>query len=315
MRCECLFFLLIYSLRIDSKSDYQWSYDQDFFNGPQYWGRVVKEWWMCERGQIQSPIDIQPKQLLFDSSIKPIKLDKVQVVSEMVNVGQMIRVRIGYSRARPSVNITNGPLNGYQYRVQRIDFHFGNTTHNGSEHTINGRRYPMEVQLVAFNTDIYPNFTTASKSPHGIAILSILVDFGEETNMELLKMTIATASVTYKDKRVQLAEFEPWRLLPMTRDLITYEGSLTTPGCDETVTWILLNQPIYITKDHFFEWSKLYFSQESQIKAPIGPNYRATQKTNNRLVRTNIQHKTNHNCKLSVGRVFYRANQYSMRKN
>ncbi|GFY32176.1 hypothetical protein TNCV_3556841 [Trichonephila clavipes] len=29
---------------------------------------------------------------------------------------------------------------------------------------------------------------------------------------------------------------------------MTYEGSTTMPGCHETVTWILLNRPIYITK-------------------------------------------------------------------
>lgn len=29
---------------------------------------------------------------------------------------------------------------------------------------------------------------------------------------------------------------------------MTYDGSLTMPSCDETVTWIILNKPIYITK-------------------------------------------------------------------
>ncbi|CZR14518.1 Alpha-carbonic anhydrase domain-containing protein [Caenorhabditis elegans] len=203
----------------------------------------------------------------------------------------MVRVRIGYSSKKPSVNITSGPLYGYRYRVQRIDFHMGRKNENGSEHTINGRRFPMEVQLVAYNTDLYPNFTSASKSPHGIAILSVLVDFGPETNQELIKLTIATASISYKDQRVQLADFEPWRLLPFTRDIITYEGSLTSPGCHETVTWIILNQPIFIKKEHFEEWSHLYLSMEGAEKVPVAPNFRKIQETNNRLVRTNIQHK------------------------
>ncbi len=37
------------------------------------------------------------------------------------------------------------------------------------------------------------------------------------------------------------------RLLPETTDYVTYEGSQTTPGCHETVTWILMNKPLYIT--------------------------------------------------------------------
>lgn len=37
-------------------------------------------------------------------------------------------------------------------------------------------------------------------------------------------------------------------LLPDTSQFMTYEGSTTMPGCHETVTWIVLNKPIYITK-------------------------------------------------------------------
>lgn len=32
-----------------------------------------------------------------------------------------------------------------------------------------------------------------------------------------------------------------------TEHYMTYEGSTTAPGCHETVTWIVLNKPIYIT--------------------------------------------------------------------
>jgi len=38
-------------------------------------------------------------------------------------------------------------------------------------------------------------------------------------------------------------------LLPPTDDYITYEGSLTEPGCHETVTWVIPNKPIYITNE------------------------------------------------------------------
>jgi carbonic anhydrase len=37
-------------------------------------------------------------------------------------------------------------------------------------------------------------------------------------------------------------------LLPDTEHYMTYEGSTTSPSCHETVTWIVLNKPIYITK-------------------------------------------------------------------
>jgi hypothetical protein len=37
-------------------------------------------------------------------------------------------------------------------------------------------------------------------------------------------------------------------LLPNTDSYITYEGSITMPACFETVTWIVMNKPIYITR-------------------------------------------------------------------
>ncbi|KAG8223800.1 hypothetical protein J437_LFUL001521, partial [Ladona fulva] len=37
-------------------------------------------------------------------------------------------------------------------------------------------------------------------------------------------------------------------LLPETDFYMTYDGSTTAPACHETVTWVVLNKPIYITK-------------------------------------------------------------------
>lgn len=37
-------------------------------------------------------------------------------------------------------------------------------------------------------------------------------------------------------------------LLPETDYYMTYDGSTTMPACHETVTWLILNKPIYITK-------------------------------------------------------------------
>lgn len=44
-------------------------------------------------------------------------------------------------------------------------------------------------------------------------------------------------------KRLSVAD-----LLPATHHYMTYDGSTTVPACHETVTWLILNKPIYITK-------------------------------------------------------------------
>ena len=37
-------------------------------------------------------------------------------------------------------------------------------------------------------------------------------------------------------------------LLPASSEFMTYEGSLTYPGCQETVTWIIPNQPFHVSQ-------------------------------------------------------------------
>lgn len=54
-------------------------------------------------------------------------------------------------------------------------------------------------------------------------------------------------------------------LLPPTDYYITYEGSATTPACQETSTWILFNRPLYITEQqvclHRFDLIDQFFSE------------------------------------------------------
>lgn len=43
-------------------------------------------------------------------------------------------------------------------------------------------------------------------------------------------------------------------LLPETEYYMTYDGSTTMPACHETVTWLIMNKPIYITKQQVSEF-------------------------------------------------------------
>lgn len=41
-------------------------------SGPEYWGLINPEWSLCEKGKQQSPVDINPKSLVFDPNLKPL---------------------------------------------------------------------------------------------------------------------------------------------------------------------------------------------------------------------------------------------------
>ena len=164
------------------------------------------------------------------------------------------------------VNISGGPLS-YNYPIYDISLHFGMRDDQGSEHTIDGEHFAGEVfifkrqfililnvwflfqlQFLGFNADLYDNYTTASRHPNGLVGVSILIQVGTLSNPELRKITDAAISVQYRGDEKKLENVTVSNLLPDTLGYMTYEGSQTAPGCSETVTWMILNKPIYITQ-------------------------------------------------------------------
>ncbi len=104
--------------------------------------------------------------------------------------------------------------------------------------------------------------------------------------------------------RTTLKKFNAHGLMPNTANYVTYEGSLTFPGCFETVTWIIMNTPIYITREDVSEselleillqlqiWNDLQQTDTKQSDPVfMSPNYRPLRALNARLLRTNINVK------------------------
>jgi carbonic anhydrase len=47
-------------------------------------------------------------------------------------------------------------------------------------------------------------------------------------------------------------------LLPAKHDYFHYEGSLTTPPCDESVEWSLLRTPLEVAEEDIAAFAKIY---------------------------------------------------------
>jgi len=79
---------------------------------------------------------------------------------------------------------------------------------------------------------------------------------------------------------------------------MTYEGSMTIPGCWETVTWIIMNKPIYITMKELSALRKISQQVPGRDIVAQGGKSRPLQRLNRRVVRTNInfaQHAVSYN--------------------
>jgi carbonic anhydrase len=59
-------------------------------------------------------------------------------------------------------------------------------------------------------------------------------------------------------------------LLPRsTDDYFTYAGSLTTPPCSETVRWIVLKQPVQVSKNQIAAF-RAVFPMNARPTMPLG---------------------------------------------
>ncbi|XP_037071230.1 carbonic anhydrase-related protein 10-like, partial [Pollicipes pollicipes] len=265
--------------------DQWWTYDG--ISGMAYWGVFNPDWSMCHDGRRQSPINVEPESLLFDPHLRYVHIDKATVSGHLKNSGHGVVFNISQEH-RGRVNITGASLS-YSYQLEEAHIHFGMKNTDGSEHQISGRAFPAEIQLVGFNANLYNNLTVASSKNHGIVVVSILVQHGTTPNDQLLRFTEASRSIPFRNDAVQLANITISGLLPQTEFYLTYEGSLTWPACFESVTWILMNKPIYITVQQLEQLRRLSQSLASDAtKSPLGDNYRRPQPLYHRPVRTNI---------------------------
>lgn len=186
--------------------------------------------------------------------------------------------------------LEGGPLE-HKYQLEQFHFHWGKTDKTGSEHTVDGKIYPAEVHLVHWNKDLYHSFDDAVAKENGLAVLGAFLEIGEE-HAELKKLTNLLENVKHRGEETNIPEgFDPTTLVPENRAYWTYDGSLTTPPCYETVTWIVFKQPIQVSSEQLARFRGLcsYGRDEScpedEFEGQILENYRPPLPLGSRILR------------------------------
>ncbi|XP_076041773.1 carbonic anhydrase-related protein 10-like [Oratosquilla oratoria] len=126
--------------------------------------------------------------------------------------------------------------------------------------------------------------------------------------------TLSYATTNFECESYNVRRLSVHGLLPETPYFMTYEGSTTMPACHETVTWVVLNKPIYITKQQLHTLRQLHQNkEEDKTKAPLANNFRPPQKLHHRPIRTNIDFtNTGGNCPTIHREAYYKANTWSL---
>ncbi|XP_021379089.1 putative carbonic anhydrase-like protein 1 [Mizuhopecten yessoensis] len=271
---------LVYCEIVEDRWKQWWGYD--LMAGPEMWGRTGP-YKMCSNGKQQSPIDIHPDMLLFDPNLKHVKVETVPVNGKLTNTGNDITLVLDPDFIN-HVNVSQGPLS-YVYHVTALKFHYSKVDINGSEHRIAGRSFPAELQMIGYNGDLYENMSRAENSSNGIVVISTFLEIAPEKTDENPALDILTAKLDEisweRGAFVQITSFSIDELLPLTDHYITYEGSMTQPSCQETVTWIIFNKPSYISEKQLNAFRGVWM--EWQMK-----NIRPAMPLNHRVLRTNI---------------------------
>ncbi|KAK5878949.1 hypothetical protein CesoFtcFv8_024307 [Champsocephalus esox] len=158
---------------------------------------------------------------------------------------------------------------------------------NGSEHTVDGRRYPMEMHIVNMKS-IHPNLTAALDDPTGLAVLGFFIDVVYADNVHFGLISQKLSSVAYKGQTTKIKPFPLMNLLPKHNmsQYYRYYGSLTTPPCSQVVVWTLYEVPVYISWSQLAQFTSQIFSKEEDAEqvTPLQRNFRHIHSTFGRKV-------------------------------
>ncbi|KAJ8275800.1 hypothetical protein COCON_G00075520 [Conger conger] len=228
-------------------------------------------------GTSQSPINIVTKRTRLDERLTPFKFRGYETVfhSLIENNGHTVKVDVSTDATISGGNLTS------VYKAVQFHLHWGEKGGPGSEHTVDGEQYPMELHIVHMKQK-YSSLGEALKDKTGVAVLGFFYEKSSENkNYEPIINALKEVKQASTNKSVDNLFLNA--LIPPPTSLTNYfryQGSLTTPGCTESVIWTVFEHPILLSRDQLEAFSDLKFKNG---KSMVG-TFRPVQPLNGRLV-------------------------------
>uniref|UniRef100_A0A669BBC0 Receptor-type tyrosine-protein phosphatase gamma n=1 Tax=Oreochromis niloticus TaxID=8128 RepID=A0A669BBC0_ORENI len=253
-------------------------------HGPRGWAALYPE---CA-GNNQSPVDIADEQAQISQEYLKLELDKFNTESSnqttMKNTGKTVAILL-----KDEYFVAGAGLPG-RFKAEKMEFHWGQSNGSaGSEHSINGRRFPVEMQIYLYNPDDFDSLSAAIKERRIVAAMAIFFEVKYQQNNPAVDPIIqGLKGVVHHEKETYLRSFVLRDLLPSSVDsYYRYTGSLTTPPCSKVVEWIIFSRPVYLSHSQLEAFYSIFTTeQQDHVKSVeyLRNNFRPLQDLGNRKV-------------------------------
>jgi carbonic anhydrase len=238
--------LIVNQAGATARDEIEWGYEGDI--GPDFWGDLDPSFAKCKDGLAQSPINLDR---VIDRDLPVIVFNYGISAAKVFNNGHTVEVEVD-----PGASIVSM---GREYHLEQ--FHW----HAPSEHTIGqGAHYDMELHLVHEN-DLMQK-----------AVVGVLIRRGKE-NEALKKIWEVLPTRKGEEHDLEHLKLTARDLLPEDPDYYFYDGSLTTPACNEGVLWHVMATPVEMSAEQIIKFI-------DALRSCCHRNDRPTQPLNNRLV-------------------------------
>jgi len=239
--------LLVAGLATSPKAEEEahphWGYGPE--DGPAHWAELSREWASCGSGRRQSPIDLhkptpgeeEPLRLAYRPA--SFRIRRQEHVLDVLDNGHTIQIDWDEgSHAR---------VGDHEYAL--VQFHF----HAPSEHTVDGRHFPMELHLVHKDQD------------GKLAVVGVLLEEGERNKAyDVIWSNVPEESGG--KRHLENVRLEVEDLIPKTGGTWRYEGSLTTPPCSEGVRWFVATEPVSLSKEQIAAYTRHYTGNNRPVQ-------------------------------------------------